>query len=168
MAVTYLATLFKKIRLHTHENIGWGKIRLPQDDLHTETYWVTLPDELLARWSRDEAEQALMGLGHLLVGVAPLLLMCDRGDLRLSVQVRALHTGMPTVFLWERVPGGIGFSKQLLREQARLLEMSHELVEGCECPNGCPGCVGPAAPGDATKARVTEALAMARTRTVVT
>ncbi|TAK76236.1 MAG: DEAD/DEAH box helicase [Dehalococcoidia bacterium] len=166
VAVTYLATLFKKIRLHTHENIGWGKIRLPQDDLHTEAFWQTLPDALVAQWSKDDAEQALMGLGQLLTGVAPLLLMCDRGDLRLSVQVRSPHTGMPTVFLWERVPGGVGFSEQLLRERERLLTMAHELVLGCPCSNGCPGCVGPAAPGDATKARVIEALGAARTRAV--
>lgn len=167
VAVTYLATLFKKIRLHSHENIGWGKIRLPQDDLHTEAFWQTLPEELVMRWTRDEAEHALMGLGQLLAGVAPLLLMCDRGDLRLSVQVRSPHTGMPTVFLWERVPGGVGFSEQLLRERERLLAMAHDLALGCTCANGCPGCVGPAAPGDATKARVVEALTAARARVAV-
>jgi len=160
VAVTYLATLFKKIRLHTHENIGWGKIHLPQDDLHTEAFWQTLPEELVARWGRDEAEQALMGLGQLLAGVAPLLLMCDRGDLRLSVQVRSPHTLRPTVFLWERVPGGVGFSERLLQERNRLLQMAHELATGCPCLAGCPGCVGPpAAPGDAVKERVLAALA---------
>jgi len=160
VAVTFLATIFKKIRLHTHENIGWGKIRLPQDDLHTDAFWHTLPEELVAAWTREEAEQALMGLGQLLAGVAPLLLMCDRGDLSLNVQVRAPHTRRPTVFLWERVPGGVGFSAQLLRERERLLQMARDLVEGCACTHGCPGCVGPpAAPGDPVKARVLQVLA---------
>lgn len=160
VAVTFLATIFKKIRLHTHENIGWGKIRLPQDDLHTDAFWHALPEHLVAGWTRDEAEQALLGLGQLLAGVAPLLLMCDRGDLSLNVQVRAPHTRRPTVFLWERVPGGVGFSEQLLRERDRFLRMARDLVEACACTHGCPGCVGPpSAPGDAVKARVLQVLA---------
>lgn len=164
VAVTYLATIFKKIRLHTHENVGWGKIHLPQDDLHTEAFWQTLPEDLVSRWTRDEAEQALMGFGQLLAGVAPLLLMCDRGDFRLSAQVRSPHTGQPTVFLWERVPGGVGFSEQLLRERGQLLAMAHDLATGCPCEQGCPGCVGPRSPGDVTKARVIEALSVACAR----
>ena len=47
VSITYLATLFKKIRLHTHENIGWGKIRLPQDDMHTSAFWLALPDDFV-------------------------------------------------------------------------------------------------------------------------
>ena len=58
VAVTYLATLFKKIRLHTHENIGWGKIRLPQDDMHTGAFWLALPPDLL---DPGAAEAALQG-----------------------------------------------------------------------------------------------------------
>jgi DEAD/DEAH box helicase domain-containing protein len=146
VAVTFLATLFKKIRLHTHENIGWGKIRLPQDDLQTAAFWLTL-DTSLNSQLRDQ-EGALLGLGQLLVQVAPLLLMCDPRDLQLATQVKSPHTGRPTIFLWESVPGGIGFSEHLFRESGRLLAFAAEVVARCGCYEGCPGCVGPpAAPG---------------------
>ena len=152
VAVTYLATLFKKIKLHTHENVGWGKIRLPQDDLHSTAYWLTLPN--LAAGPRPvDPEAALLGVGQLLRHVAPLLLMSEPADLQLAIQVKSPHTGEPTLFLWESVPGGVGFSQRLLDVGAQLLDLAREVIEGCACLEGCPGCVGPpAVPGQGVKA----------------
>src|SRR5690606_38480890 len=89
VSVTYLATIFKKIKLHTHENIGWGKIGLPQDDLHTGAFWIALPSEVTIAASKSTIEAALEGVGQVLVNVAPLLLMCDPGDLHLSTQTKS-------------------------------------------------------------------------------
>ncbi|RLT39078.1 MAG: DUF1998 domain-containing protein, partial [Chloroflexi bacterium] len=153
VAVTYLATLFKKIRLHTHENIGWGKIRLPQDDLHTGAFWVAFPESRVLDGVEDVAiDAALQGVGTLLRNVAPMLLMCDPRDLHLSTQVRSPHTGRPTIFLWESIPGGVGFGERLYQETARLVDIARGLVDECGCYEGCPGCVGPAAaPGVGVK-----------------
>ncbi len=159
VAVTYLATIFKKIKLYSHENVGWGQIRLPQDDLHTGAFWITLPPELEQVATRAEIEGALVGVGGLLAGVAPLLLMCDPRDLHVATQVRAPHTGVPTIFLWESVPGGVGFGQHLYNETGRLLAIARGVLGGCACPDGCPGCVGPPpAPGLRSKALVTHAL----------
>ncbi len=158
VAVTYLATLFKKIRLHTHENIGWGKIRLPQDDMHTGAFWLAFDDPAEGRAGAGleeiaDVEAALAGVGVLLRNVAPMLLMCDPRDLHLSTQVRSPHTGLPTIFLWESIPGGVGFGERLYRETPRLIEIARSLVDECGCYEGCPGCVGPAsAPGLGAKA----------------
>ncbi|MSQ31569.1 MAG: DEAD/DEAH box helicase [Dehalococcoidia bacterium] len=163
VAVTYLATLFKKIRLHTHENIGWGKIRLPQDDLHTSAFWIAFDDIEGAEGIAD-VDAALQGVGALLRNVAPMLLMCDPRDLHLSTQVRSPHTGLPTIFLWEAIPGGVGFGERLYLETARLIDIARGLVDACACIEGCPGCVGPAAaPGLGVKAAAQSALgALAR------
>ncbi len=160
VSITYLATIFKKIKLHSHENVGWGKIRLPQDDLHTGAYWLSLPHAVTDGVSTTEVEGALQGLGQLLVNVAPLLLMCDPRDLHLATQVKSPHTERPTVFLWESVPGGVGFGQHLFDVTAQLITVASELVDGCACIEGCPGCVGPPpAPGLGTKALVRRALA---------
>jgi DEAD/DEAH box helicase domain-containing protein len=157
VAVTYLATIFKKIRLHTHENIGWGKVRLPQDDLHSAAWWFTLPSS--ATVAAGDVEGTLAALGQLLRNIAPLLLMCDPRDLQLSVQVKSPHTGLPTIFLWEAIPGGVGLSEHLFTETARLLAMAREVARDCACAEGCPACVGPpAAPGLGLKAAVLDAL----------
>lgn len=157
VAVTYLATIFKKIRLRTHENIGWGKVRLPQDDMHTAAWWLTLPSS--EHTQQRDVEGTLLGLGELLRNVAPLLLMCDSRDLHLSTQVKSPHTGLPTIFLWESVPGGVGLSEQLHLDTERLLDMACAVTTDCPCGEGCPGCVGPpAAPGLGVKTAVVDAL----------
>ncbi|MCC6236104.1 MAG: DEAD/DEAH box helicase [Dehalococcoidia bacterium] len=159
VAVTYLASIFKKIKLYSHENVGWGQILLPQDDLHTGAFWITLPPDLEPVASRAEIEGALTGLGELLGGVAPLLLMCDPRDLHVATQVRAPHTGVPTVYLWESVPGGVGFGQHLFNETGRLLAVARNVLMTCACTDGCPGCVGPpSAPGLAVKGLVGLAL----------
>ncbi|MBM4416516.1 MAG: DEAD/DEAH box helicase, partial [Chloroflexi bacterium] len=138
VAVTYLATIFKKIKLHTHENIGWGTIRLPQDDVHSTAFWLALPDDAIAGWPAADIESALVALGQLLAHCAPLLVLCAAGDLQLATQLRSPHTLRPTVFLWESVPGGVGLAEQLCRERARLLMLARATVAGCACPRGCP------------------------------
>jgi len=148
VAVTYLATIFKKLTLHGGENVGWGTIRLPQDDLHTTAFWLALPEWAVEGWSRGEVKAALGGVGRLLHNVAPLLAMCDPRDLHLATQLRSPHTGRPTAFLWEAVPGGVGMSAHLHREAPRLLALASGLLTACGCTLGCPSCVGPPAPGE--------------------
>ncbi len=164
VAVSYLATIFKKIKLHTHENVGWGSIRLPQDDLQTSAFWLALPASLTRGRSKDEIERALSGIGQLLLNVAPVMLMCDAHDLRLAVQIRSVHTRLPTVFLWEAVPGGVGLSEHLYENSEALRKMALSLVSGCDCGEGCPACVGPPEAGIATKDLVMETLRAMRSR----
>ncbi len=143
VAVSYLATVFKKVKLHTHENIGWGKIYLPQEDLHTSGYWLALEPDALDGLTGDAAESGLWALGNLLQAVAPLFLMCDPRDVRVTTQVRSPFTAAPTVFLYDAVPGGVGFAERLFQIHAELLTAARDLVEGCACDEGCPSCVGP-------------------------
>ena len=49
----------------------------------------------------------------------------------------------PNVFVYDAYPGGMGLSEPLFRLHDRLLSESRALIAGCECPDGCPSCVGP-------------------------
>jgi len=144
VAVTFLATIFKKIKLDTQENVGWGKIRLPQEDMHTASYWLALRDGAWQGMDQGRLQAGLWGMAHLLTGVAPLFLMCDPRDLQCAVQVRSPFTCAPTVFLYERHPGGVGLSEALYAAHGSLLEAALDLARGCPCEDGCPACVGPA------------------------
>nr|HID14483.1 DUF1998 domain-containing protein [Anaerolineae bacterium] len=93
------------------------------------------------------ARGALSGLAYLLRNLAPLHLMCAPGDLGSAVQARAPETGLPTVTLYDRAPGGAGLSVRLYELHDELLEAALDVVCRCPCADGCPGCVGPA--GDA-------------------
>jgi len=50
----------------------------------------------------------------------------------------------PSVVLYDQVPAGIGFSRKLFEIHSEMLLRALELVESCECEDGCPSCVGPA------------------------
>jgi DEAD/DEAH box helicase domain-containing protein len=139
------ATIFKKIRLHTHENMGWGEIHLPEYEMHTAAYWVGLPEELTAGFSQDELQSALVGLGNLLKGLAPIYLMCDPQDIHKVVQVRSPFSDLPTVYLYDAYPAGIGLGEKCYDLHAMLLGAALDRVQGCPCEAGCPSCVGPAA-----------------------
>jgi DEAD/DEAH box helicase domain-containing protein len=144
VSVTYLPTIFKKIKLHTHENVGWGKIHLDEDTFHTAAYWLCLPSAVAEGLPRGQLESGLIGLAHVLGQVAPLFLMCDPHDIAVWPEIKAPFTGAPTIFMYDRVPGGIGFSKRLYQLHRRLLANAGQLVSRCGCDHGCPSCIGPA------------------------
>ncbi len=107
---------------------------------------------------------ALGGLAYLLRNLAPLHLMCAPGDLGSAVQARASDTGLPTVTLYDSVPGGAGLSAQLYEIREELLEAALERVRDCPCTAGCPACVGPAGDVEPDAKSLTERLLQALMR----
>jgi DEAD/DEAH box helicase domain-containing protein len=160
---------FKKLKFFTNENIGAGNLELPENEMHTTSYWITLERPLLESlpFSISERQSGMFGLLHALASVATLLLMCDRRDLGTaigekppyphsddgmseSVQLRdrvaanAKEFFEPNLYLYDAYPGGIGFSEPLYRAHDLLMNRTRELIAPCECAQGCPSCVGPA------------------------
>jgi DEAD/DEAH box helicase domain-containing protein len=148
---------FKKIRFYTNENVGSGDLDLPEQQMHTTSYWLTIPREVLLEvpYSPDDRRDGVSGLAHAMVSIAQLLLMCDRRDLGVSIDTgsdAAAGGQSPTaaagdadahVFLYDNYPGGIGFSAPLFRMHDMLLVQTQQLIAGCPCEIGCPSCVGP-------------------------
>jgi len=166
---------YKKIRFHSHENVGYGKVNLPDQELHTTAVWWRLEAETLdaAFDNRWQALDGFLGAAHALHLVAALLSMCEpldlgravgseevwfatvgvhgRGDPRSlagepeDLDERPFH---PTVFLYDNFPGGIGLAAPLYELRGQVLNRAHGLISGCACEHGCPACVGPILPGD--------------------
>jgi DEAD/DEAH box helicase domain-containing protein len=143
LTVNAKPTIFKKIKLRTHENIGSGPIHLPEEELHTSGYWFSFSEEAAARKSKNEMQFALLGIANVLVHIAPLYLMCDPFDIRVVPQVKAVHTQKPTIYFYDRYPGGIGLSERLFEVHDELIRQSKSLIRSCTCLSGCPACVGP-------------------------
>jgi DEAD/DEAH box helicase domain-containing protein len=163
VAVSYLATIFKKIKLETHENIGWGKIHLPQEDLHTASYWLAFAPEAASGMDQEALQEGLWGIAHLLGNIAPIFLMCDARDLHGVAQVKSPFTDRPTVFLYETVASGVGFSPHLFAIRGELLDAARTVLRSCRCESGCPGCVGPDYEGRVVSKRIaTELLGRVR------
>ncbi|MEA2621775.1 MAG: box helicase protein [Chloroflexota bacterium] len=141
--VSSLATIYKKLKLDTHENLGWGRIHLPETELHTTAWWLGVDPAGVASWRRDELDRALVGAGRALLTIASVLLMSDPQDLGLVAQVRSPHAERPVVYLYEAVPGGVGLAPRLFERTDELLERAADLIRDCPCRSGCPACVGP-------------------------
>ncbi len=151
---------FKKIKFYTNENIGSGELDLPEQQMHTSSYWLTIPSAVMAAlpYAGDDRRDGVVGLAFAMKNIAQLLLMCDGHDIGLSVDggtlERSTRTGgiggvpdalatEPNVFIYDNYPGGIGFSRPLFEMHGLLLARTRELIAGCPCESGCPSCVGP-------------------------
>ena len=86
---------------------------------------------------------ALEGLAYLAGNLASLFVMCDPGDLSTVSDIRSTHTRLPTITIYEQVPGGTGLSDELYTHHAELLRMAAQRIRECPCEHGCPACVGP-------------------------
>jgi DEAD/DEAH box helicase domain-containing protein len=203
---------YKKIRYYTHENIGYGPVNLPDQELHTTAVWWQLPQAVLLAWfaSRQDALDGFLGAGYALHVVATVAVMADARDLQKAIgngdgawfatadakgrgQLRGVEgppvvglseaAGMggrarfpaghddgfdafddaalpattdiievqqfvPTVYLYDNFPGGVGLSEPLWQRQGELVRHAIELVERCDCKAGCPACVGPVLAAD--------------------
>jgi DEAD/DEAH box helicase domain-containing protein len=150
---------YKKIRFHTHENIGYGDVNLPEMQMHTSAIWLTVPEDVVAAQpvTRPEVIDALRGLGHALHTIASLSLMVDPRDLghtlgdhkdgeaEPSKGVRGGPGFDPTLFVFDRMPGGVGLAPRLFDAREELMLRTVSLLSRCECTDGCPACVGPVA-----------------------
>ncbi|MFY4776028.1 DEAD/DEAH box helicase [Metabacillus sp. RGM 3146] len=142
VAVQAMATFFKKIKFDTHENIGFGPIHLPEEILHTNATWISLSPALTDNWSEERLEDALVGTANVLRHISPLSVMCDPSDLHVVPQVKASHNDLPTIFLYDRYPGGVGLSRKVYDTIGDIVKECISLILGCPCHSGCPSCVG--------------------------
>jgi DEAD/DEAH box helicase domain-containing protein len=164
---------FKKIKFYSSENLGYGQIQLPLHEMHTTSFWVSVPEDTLAPLGlpRSEVILAFLGLSYAMQNLAALTVMCDIRDLGRSVGDRSarwfaqagreglglysssmeraemplefLENFEPTVFLYDNYPGGVGFSEKLFDNRRQLLVRTGDLIRNCSCRHGCPSCVGP-------------------------
>ena len=165
--VTSQVVGFKKIKFHTNENVGAGELAMPENEMHTTSYWLTVPRETMALlpYSGEERRDGVVALSYTLGQMAALFLMCDGHDLGIAVgdngqgeariERGLVRLGMgareepvpddyePNLFLYDSYPGGIGLSEPLYRLHGRLLVESEALIRACPCREGCPSCVGP-------------------------
>jgi DEAD/DEAH box helicase domain-containing protein len=183
-------TGYKKIRYYTHENVGYGPVNLPDQEMHTTALWWRCSAELLERAfaSRWQALDGLLGAAYVLHTVAVLRAMAEPRDLGKAVgsgqgewsgvldvngrgrlhdadanplDVGALARFEPTVFLYDNYPGGTGLAQPLWAQRAAIVRDAAALVRGCPCRHGCPACVGPVLPGDEADARAPKQAALA-------
>jgi DEAD/DEAH box helicase domain-containing protein len=142
------AAKFKKIRFHTHENVGYGDIDLPEEEMQTRALALLFGPEsaggkALAGLDEEGTGAVLSGVGTLIRNIAPVFLLCDPRDLGIAERVRDPHFGIPALYIYDKYPGGTGLAESLSRRVTELFSAVREAVARCPCKSGCPSCVGP-------------------------
>ncbi|MCE5256952.1 MAG: DEAD/DEAH box helicase [Spirochaetaceae bacterium] len=141
------AEKYKKLRFHTHENVGYGEISLPPEEMQTRALALVFPKETRAGTflaAKDPAACAgiLVGVGRLFKYLAPLFLLCDSSDLGISERARDPHFEAPALYFYDKYPGGTGLAEALSGKLEQLLAASLERIKACPCKGGCPSCIG--------------------------
>ncbi|MEM6798277.1 MAG: DEAD/DEAH box helicase [Planctomycetota bacterium] len=140
--VSWQTVAFKKLKFATKENIGLGPVDIPAQSLQTTALWL-VPDEsvrVAMKQSKLRIAEGVAGLRNLAVVALPLVAMCDPRDIGGVIDTK--NFGEPTVILYDRYPGGLGYSEKGYQHAPQLLAICLEMVRDCPCEEGCPSCVG--------------------------
>ena len=141
--VSSIVTLFKKMKLDTQENLGWGPVTLPELEMQTTACWWNLPDSIADKYTREELQGAMVGISHIIEHIAPVFLMCSPRDIGVVYHVRDPFTNRPTLFLYDNCAGGVGLSDRVYEMDDELFKEARRMLMDCPCADGCPSCVGP-------------------------
>jgi DEAD/DEAH box helicase domain-containing protein len=139
---------FKKIKYQTHENIGYGEISLPSEEMHTRALCIILEPGTAAGEAitsvPEELKAAVIGrTGTLLKNVSPVFLLCDVRDIGVAERIRDPHFHEAVLYIYDVYPGGTGISEGFESNIDKIVAAALALVQNCDCAEGCPSCIGP-------------------------
>lgn len=140
--VSWATVAFKKIQFYHLDAIGYHALDLPYQDLPTTAFWYAPSTDMAGRLKADgfSVRDALAGFRNVLGHLLPRYVMCDRQDLGTTLE--ASNVGLPTVYLYDRYPGGLGFAEKGFQRLPTVVRAGLDLVASCPCRTGCPSCVG--------------------------
>jgi DEAD/DEAH box helicase domain-containing protein len=149
VTITTSIPMFKKIRFHSRDSLGFEKLELPPQLLETVAFWFAPPEEIVRQMIRNKllVGEALIGIANVLVEVAPVFVMCDTQDIGAVVDAKNLNRD--ALFLHDRYPGGMGYAHRCLEKFDEIIQTVAEVIRNCRCEDGCPSCVGSAVPPSA-------------------
>ncbi|HZY64557.1 MAG TPA: Zn-binding domain-containing protein, partial [Rubrobacteraceae bacterium] len=137
-AVTY----YKKVQVADDREVGVFPLDLPDVVLETQAFWISLPP--LPKGARPSFESfggALHAGEHGLIGLLPLFAMCDRADIGGLSTPAHRQNRLPTVFVYDGYPGGVGISRRGYDEFESLTRDTLGVITRCPCEKGCPACI---------------------------
>ncbi len=146
VSVTDTVLAYQRRRLADHSHVELFALDLPPVSFSTQALWFELPlagvpSELDDVLPMDALLGSLHATEHAQIAVLPLIAMCDRWDIGgLSTNFHP-QTGVPTIFIYDGHPGGIGISRTAFQRFEELCGDARRLIEGCGCAAGCPSCV---------------------------
>jgi len=142
VSVTDTVLAYQRRRLIDHAQVDIVALDLPSTSFSTQALWFELDaTELAEELSMEALLGSLHATEHAQIAVLPLIAMCDRWDIGgLSTNFHP-QTGVPTIFIYDGHPGGIGITRTAFARFEELCGDAHRLIAECPCSKGCPSCV---------------------------
>ena len=139
---------FKKIKYMSHENVGYGDIFLPEEEMHTRSSVLvfrtgTPSSEAFSQIPEELREHVIGRIGNLIINVAPVFLLCERRDLGVAERLKDPYFNLPCIYIYDNYPGGTGLSEGFTSKAGLIIEAAAERIKSCGCEFGCPSCIGP-------------------------
>lgn len=136
-------TGYQKRNNRTNKLIATIPLDLPEQSFETVGLWLEIPGK--TQHGMEKAKLHFMGaihaLEHAMIGMFPLLVLCDRNDIGgISCPVH-FQTANAAVFIYDGYPGGVGLCDDAFSRIENLLQQTGKTVESCPCETGCPSCV---------------------------
>jgi DEAD/DEAH box helicase domain-containing protein len=149
VTVTTCTPMFKKIKFHSRDSLGFEQLELPAQTLETVAYWFAPPQEIVSEMIRKQfiVAEALVGVANVLLEIAPIFVMCDTQDIGTVVDAACL--GRDALFFHDKYPGGMGYARRCLDDIEEMMQTAYTVISECSCKDGCPSCVGSAVPNSA-------------------
>lgn len=143
VVVTEHVVAYVRRSIATGETIDVVDLDLPPQTLVTVAFWYTVDAELVgrARISEKDLPGSLHAAEHAGIGILPAFAMADRWDIGGVSTALAADTGLPTVFIYDGYPGGVGIAERGFEKAAEHLTATLDAVQRCRCESGCPSCV---------------------------
>ena len=71
----------------------------------------------------------LRALATALSNVVPVFVLCDPRDVHAAPMVRAPFSGLPTIYLYDAYPGGIGIARRIFDIDRKLFAAAEDLIK---------------------------------------
>ncbi|MFB6194782.1 MAG: DEAD/DEAH box helicase [Haloplanus sp.] len=142
VTVTERVTGYERRDASQGETLGRAVLDLPETTLSTTALYFTVPPDVEGEMRAiGDFDGGIHAAEHGLISLFPLALLCDRADVGGLSTPHHPHTGAPTVFVYDGYPGGVGLARGGYERIESLLARTAQLIDACDCADGCPACV---------------------------
>jgi len=141
--VTSQVIEFVRKQLFTETVLGSEPLDLPEQTLSTTALWFTIPPDLVRAVADHglDLPGGIHAVEHAAIGLLPLYAMCDRWDLGGVSYPRHPQTDVPTIFVYDGHPGGVGITEKGFALLDELMAATLDAIASCPCESGCPSCI---------------------------
>jgi DEAD/DEAH box helicase domain-containing protein len=141
--ITDRVTGFERVAIANGRRLERITLDLPPVVYSTDAMWWCIDDTVCHAANRAGIDLlgALHAAEHAIIGVMPMVVLADRSDIGGLATPWHPQTESATLFIYDGLPGGAGFSRMGFQRRLELPQLARDAVTRCKCEEGCPACI---------------------------